>query len=101
MTQKLTLVTPIGVQDEKPTRYEIRAVLSFGGENAWRLTGKILGPAESEMVLAPHIFFTTGDTESDAQSQANDLLRKRAARFLKVDVEKLKPMNTTWAAVSD
>lgn len=63
----------------------------------WRLTGVIVGPDKhgvpDEMVMAPRIFFTEKKGE---ETQANEYLQKRVARFLNVEVQNVEPLNTRW-----
>jgi hypothetical protein len=95
MPQQFRSSTHISVKDATP-EHQIDVVLTDLGANQWRLNGRILGAtartADYEMVLTPRIFFGKNGKE-----QAAEFVQKRAARFLKITVEELAPMNVTWS----
>jgi hypothetical protein len=105
MTQRLRLTSPIGEQGDGSTAHQIVATMVRTRVAAWMLNGRIQGTASNNgrvnQPLPSRQIIAAGASTKDAKRQAEEMLRRAAAQFLKIHEAKLIPMSTTWVDESD
>lgn len=105
MAQRLRLTSPIGEQGVGSTAHEIVATLVRTRTAAWTLNGRIQGTASNNgnanKPLPSRQIIAMNASTKDAKRQAEEMLRRAAASFLKIHETKLAPMRTTWVDMSD